>query len=204
MMWMAVALLAWAALPARAQLYYGGGGVGSPVYPPQSGTFNQRFDHRGFKPGFPYAYGYWGTNPYIGYYYGFNGYGVPYYPPPYYPSMDYYAPPAAAYSESPPPAPRDDYRLPPPSRLPPPEPNVAYIDLHVPVDATLWAQGVQMASKGTTRRFVSPPLEPGYNYSYEFRIRYQENGKDVDLVRHISVAAGDRKSLTIVEGTASK
>lgn len=218
---LALSVVGWAAAPVEAQLYYPSG-VGSPTNyyftgPPgrirfgNSGAAGHNLrpsyyygSHAGFgfKPAYPYASGYWGSNPYLSYYYGYSTPAI-YYPPAYYYPPDYGTPPAGAYSPPPPPA-RDDARLPPPTQLPAPDANVAYIDLHVPAGASVWAQGVKMETKGTLRRFITPALEPGTNYSYEFRIVYPENGKDVSLVRHISVAAGDRKSLTILEGTAGK
>lgn len=157
--------------------------------------------NKGFNPGFPFANGFWGSgNPYLNYYNGI-GYASPFYASPGFYGADYYAPPPVNYA-TPPPA-QDDQRLPPPTRLPAPDPRVAYIDLHVPADASVWAQGVKMDTKGTLRRFITPALEGG-SFSYEFRIVYQDNGKDVNLVRHISVAAGDRKSLTILDPVATK
>ena len=174
------------------------------------GAFNQ-------FPGNPYA-----GNPYAAYYpfwgggyrdpclYGSSGSGGGYYYGGGYgygggssvvvvqqPVVVYQPPPGYVMTPAPPGS--DPAKLPPPAQLlPPPDPGVAYIDLNLPDNAELWVQGVKMTQTGTSRRFVTPTLSSGYDYSYELRIVYKENGKDVTLVRHISVRAGDRKSLMVI------
>jgi uncharacterized protein (TIGR03000 family) len=71
----------------------------------------------------------------------------------------------------------------------------AQIDLELPrADARVWVDGNQMTEgSGTRRSFVSPALEPGYNYSYHVTASWTENGQEVRAERTVRVAP-DKKS----------
>lgn len=58
-------------------------------------------------------------------------------------------------------------------------------------DATLWVEGQEASSTGTSRSFVSPPLEPG-RYTYTFRARWTQDGKTMVETRTARVQPGDR------------
>jgi uncharacterized protein (TIGR03000 family) len=134
---------------------------------------------------YPYAYGY------SSYYGGYSGYGAAVYvapPPPVYVPP----PPADPVPPAPPAA------MPPPTPVVPPDPNTASITLNVPADCQVWIQGVKTTQVGLTRRFVSPKLEPGKDYHYDFRFTYAENGKETTRNEKIEVHAGDRKTFTVV------
>jgi uncharacterized protein (TIGR03000 family) len=86
--------------------------------------------------------------------------------------------------------------------------EVALVDVHVPRAANLWFEGVRLTQTGTTRRFVSPPLMPGQDYTYEVRASWTENGQEVARDRVIHVQAGgradvDMRNATIREGGTS-
>lgn len=211
--WLALASMALMAAPGWAQ-YRGPGSVGAPLNT-SSGFYGRpgaigfgvtprspRFvPGTNYKPGYPYPYGYgYGIgsgfaygNPYLNYYSGYATPGIYYAPPVYYP--DYDTPPSYA----PPPPATDQAKLPPATRLPAPDPTTAYIDFFLPEGSKVWAQGVEMPGKSGFRRFITPSLEAGHQYSYEFHILVPGEGKEA-VVRHISVAAGDRKSLRILDG----
>jgi uncharacterized protein (TIGR03000 family) len=59
-------------------------------------------------------------------------------------------------------------------------------------NAKLWIEGQEMSSTGLNRSFASPPLEPGYGYTYTFRAQWTENGKQKDETRVVQVRPGDR------------
>ena len=43
---------------------------------------------------------------------------------------------------------------------------------------------------GTVRRFVTPPLNPDNDYSYELKVRWDKDGQPTEETRTISVVAG--------------
>jgi uncharacterized protein (TIGR03000 family) len=59
-------------------------------------------------------------------------------------------------------------------------------------NAKLWVEGQEMNTEGLSRRFISPPLESGFGYTYTFRAQWTENGKNMDQTREVRVHAGDR------------
>jgi len=143
-----------------------------------------------------YSNGYYGRS--YGYPYGSYNYGYGY--PSYYGGYGgvvYVAPPAPVYVQPPAVDP-----APPAAVMPPPTPapdtNVAQVTVNVPLDCQVWIQGVKTTQIGATRRFVSPQLEPGKTYHYDFRFTYADEGKETTRNEKIEVHAGDRKSFTIV------
>jgi uncharacterized protein (TIGR03000 family) len=69
------------------------------------------------------------------------------------------------------------------------------ITVHVPAGAHIWFDGEATMQTGTTRVFVSPPLEPERQYAYEVRVRWSEGGDTVERTRRLSVQAGDQIGL---------
>ena len=163
---------------------YGGGayhggyqrGYSSGYYRGDRHDFDHGREFHRFYGGYPY--GFWG-----GYYPEF------YYAPGYYypstPSYDYYP----EYSESPVVIPQMDAES-----WPQLDQRVsARISLPT-AEAQLWIEGEEMSGQGSSRLFVSPPLEPG-KYTYYFRSRWSENGKTVDRTKKVKVQPGDRISV---------
>src|SRR5436190_803973 len=62
--------------------------------------------------------------------------------------------------------------------------------VRVPADATVEIGGVATRQTGEERRFVSPPLQAGKEYSYSLKATWKEQGKDVVRTRDVSVAPG--------------
>jgi uncharacterized protein (TIGR03000 family) len=91
------------------------------------------------------------------------------------------------------PAPADTEAFPVTLRADTPAP--ANIDVRVPADATLWFQGVRTNATGSLRHFVSPPLSPGRDYSYEVTADWTENGRRVVRTRTARVHAGENLSI---------
>jgi uncharacterized protein (TIGR03000 family) len=121
----------------------------------------------GYGRGYGNYYGYWPS------YYG-GGYAYPAYVPQNAPAYvneqrSYYPPPQPAT----------------------PAPATATIELYVPANAEVWFQGKETRMTGTLRRFVTPPLNPGVDYSYELRVRWTDaSGEVQDQTREVVAQAG--------------
>jgi uncharacterized protein (TIGR03000 family) len=76
--------------------------------------------------------------------------------------------------------------------------TVAYVDVKLPADATLWVEDVKMSQRGALRQFVSPPLDPDRNYTYSIRASWMENGQEVVRDREVRVRAGDRTEVDLM------
>ncbi len=75
--------------------------------------------------------------------------------------------------------------------------NRATIIVHVPENAQLTVDGRPTSSTSATRRFYSPPLEPGKSYHYSFEARMERDGKTVKAQHTVDVTANDRREITI-------
>jgi uncharacterized protein (TIGR03000 family) len=73
--------------------------------------------------------------------------------------------------------------------------NTAHITLQVPAGAEVWFDGKPTRQTGATRHFYSPPLQPGKDYFYALRVRWEQDGKSVEETRRINVRANERVSL---------
>jgi len=72
--------------------------------------------------------------------------------------------------------------------------------LKVPARADVWFNGVKTDPQTkAVRHFASPALEPGWDYSYDIRVRWTENGRPVEQTRCITVRAGDRVTLNLMD-----
>jgi uncharacterized protein (TIGR03000 family) len=69
------------------------------------------------------------------------------------------------------------------------------IGLRVPADAEVFVEDAKSRQTGSTREFVSPPLNPGQIYQYTVRARWQENGKPVEQRQQVTVRSGSRTEL---------
>jgi uncharacterized protein (TIGR03000 family) len=73
-----------------------------------------------------------------------------------------------------------------------PEPGCALIDMTVPANAVVLLDGEPTRQTGASRQFVSPPLKSGKDYHYELRVRWNDNGRDVEESRQVTVHADER------------
>jgi uncharacterized protein (TIGR03000 family) len=64
------------------------------------------------------------------------------------------------------------------------------IDVIVPDAAELWIEGKKMSQTGNERKFISPPLEAGERFFYDFRVRLKDDGRDQTKTRTLAVFAG--------------
>jgi uncharacterized protein (TIGR03000 family) len=70
-------------------------------------------------------------------------------------------------------------------------PRAATIDVQVPPNAEIFVDGVKTSQTGSSRSFVTPPLEPGKTFSYEMRVQWTAtDGLIVNLTRTVYVKAG--------------
>jgi uncharacterized protein (TIGR03000 family) len=175
--------------------WYGGYGYG---YSPWYGYGNRWFYPRsyGYSRWYsPYYSGYYGDN----YYYGGNySYGPDYYggdqgyytQQPYMSGQMYGTEGQGQFQE---------------------DTNVAHITVRVPANADLEFEGQKTQQKGSMREFVSPPLTPGKDYTYDIKARWTENGRDMTKDQHVTVRAGsqamvnflgdrERRQPTAIEG----
>jgi len=79
-------------------------------------------------------------------------------------------------------------QLPPPSG--PGDASRATVVVRLPAEATLFAEGRKLNLSSDTRRFVSPPLPSGGDYTYNFRAEYARNGETISRTKSVSVRAG--------------
>jgi uncharacterized protein (TIGR03000 family) len=78
--------------------------------------------------------------------------------------------------------------------------NEAVIDLRVPAGAVVKFDGKATSQTGAERRFVSPPLKEGQDYSYDVMVQWQDGGRNVERHRTIDVRAGKRVNLDFTRG----
>jgi uncharacterized protein (TIGR03000 family) len=81
-----------------------------------------------------------------------------------------------------------------------PQDQVAYIHIRVaPPHAQISIQGSKTSQIGSSRLFVSPPLNQGEKYQYDIRVSWNENGNQITQDRTIPIRAGDRLSIVFRE-----
>jgi uncharacterized protein (TIGR03000 family) len=73
---------------------------------------------------------------------------------------------------------------------PPRKDTPASVSVRVPADAELFFDGGKTVQKGALRTFVTPPLQPGKEFRYAVKARWQEGGKTVEKTREVRVRAG--------------
>jgi uncharacterized protein (TIGR03000 family) len=92
-----------------------------------------------------------------------------------------------------------------PLPTPAPEPEAtARVNVLVPSQATLYIQGVRMNETGSYREFVSPPLVPGEDYTYNLRAVWSEDGRDVTRNQLIHVRPGERYEVDLTRPAESR
>jgi uncharacterized protein (TIGR03000 family) len=132
--------------------------------------FPGHLSHRGYYN--PHSY----RSPYL--YYPFRGGGYPWYS--YQPYYGWYFPSSSI--------------RPPEAELPKverPKPDTtAHVTVKGPADAEIWFDDTKMMETGPVREFYSPPLARGRDYSYQVRLRWQQDGRTVTRTREVFVTAG--------------
>jgi uncharacterized protein (TIGR03000 family) len=67
----------------------------------------------------------------------------------------------------------------------------------VPPDAEVWFNGTPTEQGGADRRFVSPPLTPGKDYTYHVEARWMRDGRPVQERRTVHVRANQRSQIDL-------
>jgi uncharacterized protein (TIGR03000 family) len=57
-------------------------------------------------------------------------------------------------------------------------------------DAELWFNGFKTQTKGQKREFLTPELLPGQTFTYELKLRWTVDGKDLERTRNVRVQSG--------------
>jgi uncharacterized protein (TIGR03000 family) len=70
--------------------------------------------------------------------------------------------------------------------------TTAYVNVWVPSGAELRFEGMPTEPRGSFRHFVTPPLIPGREYTYDISATWTEYGQQVSKTRHVAIHAGDR------------
>ena len=131
-----------------------------------------------------------------------------------YPAPVYAAPMGAPVMPPPPPpvgipgaAPPKVPTTPPAPVKPEFEPAPAGVIVALPADAKLIANGQIMKQTGAERRFVSPELIPGINYSYTFTAEITRNDRAISETIEVEVFAGNETRVTfgkLIAATATE
>jgi uncharacterized protein (TIGR03000 family) len=79
-----------------------------------------------------------------------------------------------------------------------------HIEIRVAPDAEIWFDDAKTTQSGTVREFVSPPMSPGRDYTYEIRARWKVDGNEVSQNRRITVHAGEQVSISFAEPVQAK
>jgi uncharacterized protein (TIGR03000 family) len=66
----------------------------------------------------------------------------------------------------------------------------------VPAGAIVRFDGVRTQQAGLTRRFETPPLTPGREYTYDLSVSWIDGGRAVERQRKVSFKSGDRVTLS--------
>ena len=81
----------------------------------------------------------------------------------------------------------------------------AAIDVVLPdPDAAVWFDGKLTTSRGTTRSFQSPSLEPGKSYWYTIKATWTQGGQPVTAERAVEVRAGADLVVDFTQPAAGK
>jgi uncharacterized protein (TIGR03000 family) len=75
----------------------------------------------------------------------------------------------------------------------------AVIAVQVPVGARVYVDDYLTRQDGAMRFYVTPPLPVGGEYTYQFKVEVVRNGKPVTGTRQVSVQAGFRTDVDLME-----
>jgi len=75
--------------------------------------------------------------------------------------------------------------------------EAARINVQVPPDATVLVNGIGMTQTGPVRQYVTPPLEPGYQYSYEIRASWMTPSGPMNNARTVWLNPGDNITVNL-------
>jgi uncharacterized protein (TIGR03000 family) len=73
----------------------------------------------------------------------------------------------------------------------------AQLVVNLPAQATLTIADQPTQSTSAVRRFVSPALEPGKNYSYTLKAELERDGQKLTATKEVTVRAGETTEVTL-------
>jgi uncharacterized protein (TIGR03000 family) len=76
--------------------------------------------------------------------------------------------------------------------------------VRLPADAKLFADGSALKLTGAERKFVTPPLPIGRDYSYQFKVEYERNGETLSVTKRVLVRGGGNVNVEFTDLTATK
>jgi uncharacterized protein (TIGR03000 family) len=93
-------------------------------------------------------------------------------------------------------------KSPPAERIGPPEeapsaPAPATLKVRLPADAKLTINDRATQATSTTRTFVTPPLQPGKNFSYTLKAEVVRNGQTFTATEQVPLRAGEEKQVLL-------
>jgi len=77
-------------------------------------------------------------------------------------------------------------------------PTIARLELRIPGGAEVWVQGKKVEFGGTAHTFESPELKPDESFTFNVRVAWKENGKEVEEKRTVTMKPGDFQSLQFI------
>jgi uncharacterized protein (TIGR03000 family) len=168
------------------------------------GRFNHRFNRFGFSPlgfGFyPWYYGGFGSLLDYGLLGGYGGYGLDGfggddgYGYSGYGSASYAPASNGLYT------PNEDYSVIPPQRSGQAlSPTDVLFYVHVPADAEVSVNGARSTQTEEVREYASTSLQPDKTYTYSFRARWLQNGRQIDETRKLRVTGGEVRNVDFAQ-----
>jgi uncharacterized protein (TIGR03000 family) len=73
------------------------------------------------------------------------------------------------------------------------------LEVHVPAEAEIWIDGEKTVQKGAVRQYISPPIEPGRQYTYEIKVKWMDKDGERSQTRAVAVRAGDRRMVDLTK-----
>lgn len=95
------------------------------------------------------------------------------------------------------PAPAAEPLKKPPEAIKPPGQASAILDVTLPAEAQLTVDDHPTASTASLRRFVTPPLQRGKDYTYTLRAEIIQDGQTISTSRNVILRAGERTSVLL-------
>lgn len=80
----------------------------------------------------------------------------------------------------------------------------ATVIVKLPADARLFADSRALALTGTERKFVSPDLPAGQEFTYRFKVEYERDGETISVTKKVPVKAGGSVTVEFVDLVAGK
>jgi uncharacterized protein (TIGR03000 family) len=80
----------------------------------------------------------------------------------------------------------------------------ATVVVRLPADAKLSADGTPLKMTGAERKFVTPPLPAGMEYTYRFTVEYDRDGRTVSESRNVAVRGGGSERVEFADLTAAR